>query len=195
MTSIQNPYLDECRKLPRCDRLPWEGDDTFPLHNSWVDCRRPLVKRFAWAIPNDEAIAKIVEYSPIIEIGAGTGYWAKLVADAGGDIVAFDADPAGIDSKNRWHSDKHLYSPVWHGGPEKIAEHPGRTLFLCWPPYDDPFVKECLDQYRGDTLIYVGEVDACTGWDERLDTEWKAADEVTIPKFSCINDYLMVFKR
>ena len=41
------------------------------------------------------------------------------------------------------------------GGVEKIAEHPDRTLFLCYPPTGD-MAKACLDAYAGELFVYVG---------------------------------------
>lgn len=50
-----------------------------------------LVHRYAWAVPSPQAIKWIAERCPrIVEIGAGRGYWAKLLAGAGVDILAFD---------------------------------------------------------------------------------------------------------
>jgi hypothetical protein len=47
--------------------------------------RHALVDRYGWAIPTDEAIAALVELSPLVEIGAGRGYWAHLLRQAGAD--------------------------------------------------------------------------------------------------------------
>src|SRR3954447_23075729 len=44
--------------------------------------------KYAWAVPNEEAIDVLVEHSPLIEVGAGRGYWARLAAEAGADIIA-----------------------------------------------------------------------------------------------------------
>lgn len=100
--------------------------------------RNEVVHRFAWAVPSDEAIKKIVEFSPIIEMGAGTGYWANLIQKAGGEIVAFDSHPIGSGT-NSWHENKHLKYPmaeksffnVQKGGAEKVKDFPNHTLFLC----------------------------------------------------------------
>lgn len=163
---------------------------------SGKETRKSLTSEYSWAIPNEKAIAKIASFSPIIEIGAGTGYWASLIAEAGGDIRAFDLNPPGVGAgKNDWHSTKAMHFPVEVGGAEKIQEFPARTLFLCWPPHAEDLVTQCLNVYRKDMFVYVGEVEACTGWDERLGSEWKVVEEIDIPQYEGIHDYLMVFKR
>ena len=49
-----------------------------------------LRKFFSWAIPCEEALQTIKKYGPICEVGAGSGYWASLLADRGVDIEAYD---------------------------------------------------------------------------------------------------------
>lgn len=188
---MNNPYLDEFQNL---------GNLILGRFGINVDRRLSLTQKYSWAIPNEEAIAKIAYFSPLIEIGAGMGYWAKLIDDAGADIVAFDADPGGLNGTNVYHTTKQpLYHPVAVGGPEKIADHPRRTLFMCWPPYSETLVTQCLDLYRGDTFLYVGEQGGgCTGWDDRLDDclhGWRHAEYVDIPQWEGLHDYLMVFKK
>lgn len=40
---------------------------------------RPLIDRYSCVIANENALETIAKYSPIIEIGAGSGYWAYLL--------------------------------------------------------------------------------------------------------------------
>jgi hypothetical protein len=187
---MENPYLEVCRTLPRDGMIPmwpWQGKDTFPrfylVPGKTLDFRRTMVNRFAWAIPNETAVLAIAEYSPLIEIGAGTGYWAWLLRQVGADVIAFDRETAS----------RHLYSEVRIGGPEQIAAYPSHTLLLCWPPHDDPMVTECLDRYRGKTLLYVGAGPGATGWDERLD-RWERVTEINIPQWDGIRDGLTVYR-
>ena len=106
----------------------------------------------------------------------------------GGGILAFDAEP----SKESWF-------PVRVGGPEQVAKHPDRTLFLCWPPYETSMARDCLDQYCGDVLIHVGEgPGGCTGDDvfwEQIENEWFPAKHIKIPQWEAIHDSLTIFTR
>jgi hypothetical protein len=45
--------------------------------------RRKLVAAYAWAIPSHLALEALSRYSPLIELGAGTGYWAFCVRQIG----------------------------------------------------------------------------------------------------------------
>lgn len=180
-----NPYLDRFEKLQAV--------------YGWVryEERLSLVREFAWALPDEEAIQLVASYSPIVEIGCGLGYWAALVEDRGGDVVAYDAclDP----DSNIYVSDSGAWVDVRIGGPLAAAQHPDRALFLCWPPYDDTLAFDSLAAYRGDTVIYVGEGEGgCTGDDMfhiLLSEEWERVADHRIPRFAGINDTLTVYRR
>jgi hypothetical protein len=65
----------------------------------------PLVKRWrqmdrqwpcwsmAFAVPSEGALSLLAQHAPIIEMGAGTGYWVHLLQARGVDACAFDARP------------------------------------------------------------------------------------------------------
>jgi hypothetical protein len=150
--------------------------------------RNDMVQRYAWAVTSPEAIDAIVQYSPIVEIGAGTGYWAWLLRRAGADIMCYD--------KNKRSK---CFVDVQEGGPEAVILHPEKTLFLCWPPYIDPMAYSALHNYKGATLIYVGEgYGGCTGSDafhKLLETDWMIVKEVPIPQWPGIHDQMYVFRR
>src|SRR5262249_51994941 len=52
--------------------------------------RQNLVRAYAWAVPDEEALRVCVKYSPLVEIGAGGGYWANLITQLGGKVHAYD---------------------------------------------------------------------------------------------------------
>lgn len=60
----------------------------------WRESVRTFACRmYAFAVPTAAAIEVLKQHSPLVEIGAGTGYWASLLQKAGGDIVALDSQP------------------------------------------------------------------------------------------------------
>jgi len=169
----------------------------YELEPTVRELRSDFVKRYAWAIPNEEALATIARYAPIVEIGAGTGYWAALLRSRGVEVRAYDRAPYN----NRWAKNR------WTGvlpcrSARKIARKWGKrghTLFLCWPPYQGRLSSDALEAYTGQYLIYVGEGDGgCTG-DERfhelLDQHWTLIESVEIPQWWSIHDRLFVYTR
>lgn len=155
--------------------------------------RSALVQKYAWAIPNNEAIEAIKALNTaIVEIGAGSGYWARVLSESGIDIKAFDDNSWCDPFTTHW-----FY--VEQGSIEKATEHSDKALMLCWPNYDTPFAYEALKAYRGNTLIYVGESGGgCTGDDQfhhLLDTEWNHKESIDLPQWFGIHDYLSIWIR
>ena len=63
-----------------------------PLHHSHVFEKliNPLQCTFAFGVPSEEICEAIAAHTPIVELGAGTGYWAAMLARRGADVPAFD---------------------------------------------------------------------------------------------------------
>jgi hypothetical protein len=187
-TAIDNPYFDHVAGgvTVGSNRAGW-NDKAVDL----LEQREELVETYSWAIPNAEAIATIVEHDPIIEVCAGGGYWARLVADAGGEIIATDKDP--VVGEGSWY-------PVWEAGvTDVLPGYPDRTLLLVWPPYDSSVATQALGRYEGDTAIYVGEGrGGCTADDrfhQMLHEQWSLKETVDIPTYLGIHDRLEVWAR
>jgi len=192
---MNNPYLTEFETICPDWRLNWL--DRLPHSLFAYDKRDELVRKYAWAVPSPEAIAAIAALSPIIEIGAGTGYWAKLIQDAGADIVAYDyAPPLGGENAYRH---KQQWFDVQSGGTNSVEAHPDRTLFLCWPPYSDPMAEDALAGYEGRTVVYIGEghggCNATDAFFDALDADWTCDCTLEIPQWDGIRDYLTIWRR
>jgi hypothetical protein len=80
-----------------------------------------------------------------------------------------------------------------------IPKYRNWTLFLCWPPFDDPFAFDAIASFKGDTFIYVGEErDGATGNDaffDELEDNWCFEEGVRIPQWFGMHDYFDVYNR
>ena len=153
---------------------------------------------YAWAVPNKEAIDTLLEHSPIIEIGAGRGYWAALAASAGADIIAFDHNPPVKAGVNKWHRQPGMFFLVAQGDAEIAEKHPDRTLFLCWPPCGLDVALRAIRNYKGKTVIYVGDEGHDAGTPEfyaEMAAGFTKIQVVDIPKWPGINDRMEVWRR
>lgn len=141
----------------------------------------PIQHNVAFAVPSDEALKAIAEHSPLVEVGAGTGYWsAALRSVASADVIAYDPHPPA--DTNNAHFQKLAYGEVKEGGCAAVFRGDGgaelarsRTLLLVWPnnadAQDNPHLDEidlkldiwdveCLEAFitaGGTKVIYVGE--------------------------------------
>ena len=157
--------------------------------------RHELVVKYSWAIPNEEAINVITKYSPVVEIGCGTGYWARLLVENGCEIT-----PVDKYIKNNPYEHEIKWTHILEGDEDELTETPSDTnLFLCWPPYDEPIAYNCLKKFKGKYLIYVGENrGGCTATDDffdELESNWEKIETVCIPRWAGIHDTLKVYKR
>ena len=179
---MKNPYYNIWKKLPPGRFATWR-------------LRRTLTKKFAWAIPDQTAIELCCKYSPIIEIGAGTGYWASLISAQGGKITCFDKY---VDHNDYGHTKQ--YIEVAQGDHTILERFPHiKTLFLCWPPYDTAMAYNCIKAFKGKYLIDIGEgPHGCTGNDafhNELEVNWDLVENYCIPQWDGMHDELNIYKR
>jgi hypothetical protein len=159
--------------------------------------RRELASRFSWAIPTEAALWLAGDHGPLLEVGAGTGYWAALLRDRGIDVQATDAEPAG----NTYHRDGRSWTEVTRSvAVDAVKAWPDRTLLICWPPPDDDTAGyAAVRAYTGDTVLYVGGgADGPTGTarlHRELDLNWTVTDELALPSWPGIPDRLTVWRR
>src|SRR5688500_2366857 len=184
----ENPYLDLFRHLmaSRPSALLDLGER-----------RRELASLFSWAIPTDAALELISSYAPLIECGAGMGYWLALLCTRGVDAIGCDLRRPG--RKNAFHrSARRPWTQIQYQASVKAARHhPDRSLLLCWPPYaDDAASYEVLRAYRGEVVIHIGErEEGATGsvrFHRELALNWTLAEELELPHWPLIQDRVIV---
>lgn len=185
---LDNPYLKEYEHARALGSVRYDP--------SAERIRKDLVQKYAWAVPDDEAIEAMATYSPLVEMGAGNGYWAWLLRQANVEVMAFD----GFESGGFGYVQGETWTPVEPGGPSTLLEFgPEWNLFLCWPPYRDPFGYECLLNFNGKYVIYVGEDSyGCTGDGYFHLALRKAFDHITyvnIPSWDGLADRLHIYKK
>lgn len=173
---------------------------------SWRDI---LIKKYSFPILTEDAVWKLSKYQPILEIGAGTGYWAYEFKKRGVNYYATDVLPlkqnlyfVDDNSKEFYNTDK--YKKPWTNiellsANKAIDKYPSCTLLSSWPSYNENWANEALLKYKGKYFIYEGESEGgCTGNDaffETLDKYWKGIEIIDIPQWDTIHDYLTVYER
>ncbi|MBC6469354.1 hypothetical protein [Actinomadura alba] len=173
---VDNPYWQLVRQLPSVGAGEGgEGVAADGFARGLPVGHHLLTKRYSWAIPSPGDIAwlgRMLGRSGLVEIGAGSGYWAWQARQAGIDVLAYEpSDPA-----DNGYSDGIEYVTTLRGDHTAAGRHPDRALLLCWPSQDDPWAALALAAYRGDLLIYIGEGPgghcADDGFFELLSSRW-----------------------
>jgi hypothetical protein len=115
-----------------------------------------LAQRYAYVFPDDSTLAILAGLGRLVEVGAGTGYWAHRLRSIGADIVAFDQAPVDGERTNRYHSPTRPWTHVEQGDQTVLSGYADRALLLCWPPLFSS-LGDCLTYYGGDTVAYIGD--------------------------------------
>ena len=65
-------------------------------HRFNATCIRPLQRLYSCGVPTEAALVAVASLGlPVVEMGCGTGYWAKLLRCKGVDVAAYDIRPPG----------------------------------------------------------------------------------------------------
>lgn len=191
-------YLDKALPyLPkRADSFDFEMFENPGDSVLMFQARNVLTKHYAWAIPSEAALAAIAKLSPIVEVGAGSGYWAKELRKLGAKVAPYDRDPYPLFNGQISFS----HSAVSKGGAEvAMRKFPERTLFLCWPSYSLPWAARAVRMHRGEYVAYIGEgLGGCTGDDDLhflFGLLYEEIDHLAIPQWFGLHDSLTIYRR
>jgi hypothetical protein len=192
------------RKSFRCD----ESDGLvevpcYPLLAQWRNnCRDWCCHLYAYATPTTKALTTLKEYSPLVEIGAGTGYWASLLAKQGVDIVAYDKAPPSKESReqNTYHGEVPTFCSIEKGGPEVLGASSlgGKNLFLCYPPPNDDMAEKCLRFFKGQHVLHIGEWQGDTGnrrFENQLIAGFSLVKSLSLPNWGNTAYQLTIWER
>jgi hypothetical protein len=213
--SVESPC--ECSHLyenpaigAHCCELDWDGG-WFPVDETG------LLSVYPEYIPTDEAVDTLSELQPILEVGAGSGYWAYVLENAGVDIVA--TDPYPVDVSREYLSGE--CETISRSGPRsveleggapklpwteiKIADHTviqecsGKTVMSCHPPADSDWNKEMLDLIdSGQQFVFVGgwypSPDATPFFFDEL-KEWELLDMFPVYDWRTMHAHGYVFQK
>lgn len=180
--------------------------------------RKSYIQKYAHAIPTRSALNAIASFAPIVEMAAGTGYWASLLRAQGVYVLCYDRNPPGQPGagENHFHAGSVCWTAVLQGDDSAIDLHPLRTLLLCWPPPNSDMPIGALTRYRGTHFIYIGElpedenghlffthlgkpmrkgVTIKPEFFAELRRSWDLLEQVELPHWEICLDNLYVFKR
>jgi hypothetical protein len=97
-------------------------------------CLRPLQRMFACAIPSERALQAIVALNlPLLEVGAGSGYWARLLRARGVDVLAFDLHPPSRSGEAEERNQegevrKRLFCAIFYQNPKNYQDRLGTDI-------------------------------------------------------------------
>jgi hypothetical protein len=128
-----------------------------------------LQEIYAYAIPSPDTLDWVSRFCggcPVVELGAGRGYWAAQLTSVGMSVEAYDFEPPGT-MENVSFPSAAGQADVWHevGDLDEFSKRAsGRSdhvLLLCWPPgWGNAMASQALAEFEesgGERLIFMGE--------------------------------------
>lgn len=122
---------------------------------------RPIQLLIGFAVPTDAAIQRLKRLSPLLQMGAGSGYFASTLRQQDVHVLAYDLHPPSTQNNKNEFFDAAYVNDIQEGAcvesmtPELASN---RTLLLVWPNDPDPI----------DNTVFCQD-DACQGsqaiWD------------------------------
>jgi len=183
VTSVQK-YLDAWEK-ERAHEVPGLGRFT------WTT--RP---EKSWHVPTLELLQLMKRYSPILSVFSGLALTERGAVGQGADVICTDIKIA----PNRWCQGTPVMKVEKIRCDRAMRRYPNRNVFMAWPPFGDPSARKCAEQIKtGRKLIYVGEdwygCNADDSFFDLMGREFREIETLRIPRFSGINDSVVVYER
>jgi hypothetical protein len=177
-----------------------EGIDTHEPRETYIKrtsqlsrLREQAILQFGFSIPCAEVLDALAQHQPIVEIGAGSGYWTALMRHRSIDVIGTDPDAQG------WWEQVGQYDPyqVNLEARQALRRWPKHTVFCSWPSLKEPWLLQALrSMHIGRRLILIEE-DACA--DEKT---WAYRDQrfsneayISVPAWWGCNDRCGVWRR
>ncbi len=121
--------------------------------NCGGEMRIRYARRYGYGVPCREVLDLIARYGPLLELGAGNGFWSFWLRRKGCDVIATDPKEGGMHNRNNWLSDL-----VEVGAVEALGMYPGRNVLMVWPHYHSTWPSDVVQRMKpGQVLCYVGE--------------------------------------
>jgi len=175
--------------------------DNYETMRNNLQLRNNFVKDFSWAIPTPDVVNKIYKATlgkKILEVGAGNGLWSKLLKMSGSEIVATDSFESHGFTEDRTYLPVHNLDAVTAIKQNRDCD----VLMLIWPAYDTDMAEKSLKEFKGSTIVYIGEgYGGCNANDEffdELSKNWNEVnfdDNIYVPQWNGIHDYLEIYQR
>ena len=120
-----------------------------------------------------------------------------MLIERGADVIAVDRN------SNR---DGDAFTNVIFGTPKILQTEPmsHRTLLLCYPDDSNSMALKCLNYYKNDYVVHIGELLYTNGsfcgppqssWGKTSSADFHCVLIKKLPSFPFSNDYLTVWKR
>lgn len=198
---ISNPYLSDARAYLDEPQVFVLGGPDFDKAIDAYRMRPILVKKYAYSIPDDEALDLVARYSAngLLDPLAGSGYWGWLLEQMGVRVKLSDRSPGGPDGDSTWHDSRYITIEKMDALDSVRTYRDYDTLMLSWVPYQSDIGERVLEEFDGSTVILIGEGrGGCCGTDGLFDLlarDWAGVEKRALPQWPGLHDWIWTFVR
>jgi len=158
--------------------------------------REAFMIYFGFAMIVSETIDELLPYGPFLEVGAGSGYLSRLLANRGADVIATDI----IDQQHYGFTHGRWFDIVKMDAADAAARHPDRTVLMSWPCMGEDWSAQVLDAIvPGQKVLHIGEGrGGCTGCARLYDllgTCFERVEGISLPRFYGMHDAAAIYRR
>ena len=170
-----------------------------PTETALVELRTEFTTRYGFPIITPEAVdelAKLLTGRQVLEVGAGNGYLAQQLQQAGVDL--FPTDPHHPASSSYALGKTQHTAVIQADAKQAIREFPEMDLLWSWPCRDEASGL-AQQSSQAQLLVYIGEQDnGCTGGElfhQVLEDRFKPVRTIHIPSFPNVHDSIGIYRR
>ena len=117
------------------------------------ETRTKYALKYGYGVPCREVIHAVAQYGPLLEVGAGNGFWSFWLRSKGCDVIATDPKEAGM-----FNQKNHINDLVQIEAVEALQRFPNRNVLIVWPYYTSTWPTDIVQRMKvGQILCYVGE--------------------------------------
>ena len=197
---MRSRYLKKLLVDSTENREEWYNAATrHPAQTAMYRLRETFIRTYGFPVITPEAVQAIRQHlsgGPVLEVGAGNGYLAHRLQQAGVNVLPTDAHTL---PNNPYQLGRQEYTAVLQtDAQEAIAEFPEMDLLWSWPS-PEPTSGEALRRFAGTNLVYIGEQDdGCTGGElfrQVLEERFEPVEYVSLPNFPPVHDEVGIYRR
>jgi len=212
MSNLSHPFLLDVEQT-----LGIRDGRVSEAHPHAYSIIKVMRRQYAYALPDEDLVRRIAADSPIVEVGAGLGYWSWLLRQAGAEVRATDVRPPPqyFDARGRlaftpglrpgrpndWLDTRPAWTLVEVADAASAAAAAPETaaLLLVWPPYAEGMAAAALRAFRGAVVWYVGEGrgGACAddAFFDALESSWEQDELHALIRFPGLRDWAGRWRR
>lgn len=161
-----------------------------------TQARKAFTVQWGFSIPCAEAVQALLALGPLVEVGAGTGYWTAILRAAGAEVAATDLHPRGRNSYG-FEGGAHAHIEAL-GAVEAVRRYADRAVFCSWPSEGESWALGMTWAMRpGQRLAIIlnPRNTGSRGLFRYLATRFRELGSVEIPQFPVAADKLTIFEK